>query len=69
MRDGQTTTSEDRATQLLICEALSLATRPCTTVRYSDVHVCIVWEGTFYCPEISKTSTVYVQKYSVCGLV
>ena len=44
-------------------------TRPCTTVRYSDVHVCIVWEGTFYCPEISKTSTVYVQKYSVCGLV
>ena len=25
MRDGQRTTSEDRATQLLICEALSLA--------------------------------------------
>ena len=25
MRDGQTTTSEDRATQLLICEPLSLA--------------------------------------------
>ena len=25
MRDGRTTTSEDRATQLLICEALSLA--------------------------------------------
>ena len=27
MRDGRTTTSEDRATQLLICEALSLAIR------------------------------------------
>ena len=27
MRDGQQTTSEDRATQLLICEALSLAKR------------------------------------------
>ena len=32
MRDGQrTTTSEDRATQLLICEALSLAITTKTT--------------------------------------
>ena len=33
MRDGRTTTSEDRATQLLICEALSLATMAWQTLR------------------------------------
>ena len=37
--DGQTTTSEDRATQLLICEALSLAIK--TIAELLDI--CMFW--------------------------
>ena len=40
MRDGQQTTSEDRATQLLICEALSLATNKKTCEKIMKKSVC-----------------------------
>ena len=43
MRDKQTTTSEDRATQLLICKALSLAivhfSRDCENLSFTVNHL------------------------------
>ena len=37
-------------------------------LRWGGLQCKNLIEGTFYCPKISKTSTVHIPKYNVCGL-